>query len=343
MNHSEQIPAIPPSPEAGSPRPFWSVMIPTYRPDKAYLRQALESVLEQAPSPNHMQIEVVDDCSSGVDVAALVNSIAGGRVAVSSTPRNLGLAGCWNTCIERARGEWVHIFHQDDIVIPGFYERLQGLVMQFPQVGMAYCRFATVDSTGHWQGLGPLEQTNSGVIENWLDRIITGYHVECPAVVVKRSVYEQLGGFTGQLNFALDLEMWIRIAVKYKVVYEPSILACYRRHEESETGRMEMSGSNMMDIARAFDICRGYLPPESADELIARGKEFWANVTLMVAGNAYAADKLDACAAQLNAVLALCNQGTIRKRRLKLAARLFLKRAIGLKLLEVIRRRHAKK
>ena len=55
-------------------------MMPTYRPDEKYLRQALESVLQQAPGPEQMQIEVVDDCSPGMDVAALVKSIAGERV-----------------------------------------------------------------------------------------------------------------------------------------------------------------------------------------------------------------------------------------------------------------------
>ena len=46
----------------------------------------------------------------------------GDRVAVhQKSLRTNGLAGIWNRCIERARGEWVHILHQDDIVLPGFY------------------------------------------------------------------------------------------------------------------------------------------------------------------------------------------------------------------------------
>ena len=61
-------------------RIFWSVMIPTYNPKAEYLSQALVSVLQQAPGPEQMQIEVVDDCSPGTDVAALVKSIAGERV-----------------------------------------------------------------------------------------------------------------------------------------------------------------------------------------------------------------------------------------------------------------------
>ena len=82
--------------------PFWSVMIPTYNPRRDYLEQALSSVLSQDPGQDKMQIEVVDDCSTGQDVANLVWSIAGDRVTFSKTPSNLGLAGCWNACAERS-------------------------------------------------------------------------------------------------------------------------------------------------------------------------------------------------------------------------------------------------
>src|SRR4051794_29434054 len=103
-------------------RPLWSVMIPAYNPRADHLEQALRSVLIQDPGPERMQIEVVDDCSPEVDVAALVKRIAGEQVAFSRNDRNLGLARGWNSCVSRSRGDWVHILHQDDYVLPGFYQ-----------------------------------------------------------------------------------------------------------------------------------------------------------------------------------------------------------------------------
>jgi len=121
-------------------RPFWSVMIPTYQPVVTYLRQALESVLQQAPGPEQMKIEVVDDCSPGVDVAAIVKSIAGKRVEFSRTPRNLGLVGCFNTCIEQARGQWVHILNQDDYILPDYYKHLAHMAELHPEVSLLATR-----------------------------------------------------------------------------------------------------------------------------------------------------------------------------------------------------------
>ncbi|MEI9864573.1 MAG: glycosyltransferase family A protein [Limisphaerales bacterium] len=129
-------PIIPSVREDGQPLLFWSVMIPAYNPGRNYLEQTIRSVLKQDPGPEQMQIEVVDDCSPKVDVAALVQEIAGERVSVSRTPKNLGLAGCWNTCIERSRGKWVHILHQDDFLAPGFYDALRQLTERHPSMAL---------------------------------------------------------------------------------------------------------------------------------------------------------------------------------------------------------------
>src|ERR1035441_1558771 len=105
--------------------PFWSSDVCSSDLQEAFLRKTLESVLQQDAGADTMQIEVVDDGSPEGNVEAMVKSIAGARVQISRTPKNLGLAGCWNTCIERARGQWVHLLHHDDYVLPGFYAQLK--------------------------------------------------------------------------------------------------------------------------------------------------------------------------------------------------------------------------
>src|SRR5262245_8438464 len=107
-----------------SSRPFWSVMIPTYNPRAAYLEETLSSILKQDPGSDQMQIEVIDDCSGDDTAAQIAHGLGGGRVTLHRESENRGLANSWNECVERARGHWVHILHQDDIVLPGFYDLL---------------------------------------------------------------------------------------------------------------------------------------------------------------------------------------------------------------------------
>src|SRR5687768_13877620 len=117
----ERIPAAPP-PFAPVPqgvnRPLWSVMIPAYNCSE-YLEAALLSVLCQDPGPASMQIAVVDDASTDADVEALVATVGKGRVEYMRHPINVGSLQNFNTCIDRARGHYVHLLHGDDRVLPG--------------------------------------------------------------------------------------------------------------------------------------------------------------------------------------------------------------------------------
>src|SRR5260370_2984379 len=247
--------------EAGV-RPFWSVMIPTYNPRADYLEETLHSVLQQDSGPEQMQIEVVDDCSPGVDVAALVKAIVGERVQFSRTPKNLGLARCWNTCIERSRGQWVHILHQDDWVLPGFYPRFEALIKTVQGIHAAFGRYLHADADGHWTSISPLVMRNTGEFMNF--GIWDGMWVpmECGAGVVKGSTYENLGGYRNDIPYVLDWEMWCRIAVSGRWGYVAQPGAVYREHDQSETTRLRKSGEAHQGLLEGGQIARSHLSRE---------------------------------------------------------------------------------
>jgi len=131
---ARHIPSVAPVPE-GTPRPFWSVMIPAHNCDE-YLRRTLASVLEQDPGPGDMQVEVVDDCSTEGNPAAVVQEIGRGRVGFHRNPQNLGVTSTFNVCVQRSRGRWLHILHGDDAVLPGFYAAYSRLIEAEPSVAM---------------------------------------------------------------------------------------------------------------------------------------------------------------------------------------------------------------
>src|SRR5256884_9875784 len=86
---------------ADDTRPYWSVMIPTYNPRADYLEETLNSVLQQDPGPEQMQIEVVDDCSNDNTASEVTRRLGAGRVTFHAESQNRGLANNWNRCIER--------------------------------------------------------------------------------------------------------------------------------------------------------------------------------------------------------------------------------------------------
>jgi glycosyltransferase involved in cell wall biosynthesis len=298
-----KMPLFSPLPESIE-RPFWSVMIPTYNGTK-YLEETLRSVLSQDPGSDLMQIEVIDDFSTEDDPEPLVHEIGQGRIMFTRQSQNQGQIETWNNCIRRARGHWIHILHQDDIVLPGFYSRLQSAVIT-DQVGGLLCRNIYMDEDGHWQSLSPVERQTPGILENWLELIAASQRVQFPAVVVRRSTYEKLGGFCPAAYSAADWEMWKRIAAHYQIWYEPQPLACFRLHSASESSRLIQTGENIAHTRRAIEITKSYLPDPIAEKLSQQAREYYASYALNTARYLLTKNEIAAATAQIREALA-CN------------------------------------
>jgi GT2 family glycosyltransferase len=255
-------------------------MIPTYN-SAAYLGQTLASVLSQDPGSDIMQIEVVDDHSTQDDPAAVVKQVGGGRVSFYRQPRNVGHITNFETCLKRSRGRLVHLLHGDDSVRNGFYQAMQQVFDDHPAIGAAFCRYLAMDEEGHWQAIAPLEQPVSGILKGWLETIAAGQRLQASCMVVRREVYESLGGFDRRIRYyGEDWEMWVRIAAHYPVFYLVEPLVLYRVRSSSLSGRSLRTGENVRDLRRVIEINRALLPVARADHLSRRAREACAQAAL---------------------------------------------------------------
>ncbi|HZS34174.1 MAG TPA: glycosyltransferase [Methylomirabilota bacterium] len=293
-------PRIEPVPTGDGARPFWSVMIPTRDPDPGYLAEALASVLAQDPGPAAMEIVVVDDGSDRLAATRRGGLPGGNRVAWTRQPRHVGIGENWNACIRRARGRWVHILHQDDLVRPGFYERLREGIERSPTVGAAFCRDVMIGPAGERIASQVPIRPAPGIVEDWLEHVFVGLHLRASALVVRRSVYEALGGFSPALRYALDWDMWKRIAVAYPLWYEPAELACARRHDGQASAAFRRSGAaHLAEIRRSIELSAPLLPPAVAPGVTRRAREVYTRYAVQSAWRALRAGGLRASLAQL--------------------------------------------
>jgi len=252
------------------------VILPTYEPDEK-LSRAILSVLAQMPSDDQSQIAVVDDASERVDVEALVRAAdPTGRVEIIRHDTRLGIGGNWNRALAVARGELVHLLHQDDSVLPGFYARIDELFHRSPALGMAFCRCRIVDGDDRPIKTSSRVRWTAGAIDGWLPMIAERQRVQCPAAVVARSTYEAVGNYRTDLCLTLDWEMWVRIAARYPVGYEPRALAVYRRHAASESARISALDGVWPDLLRAIGINACSLPEASRAEIVQASALWYA-------------------------------------------------------------------
>jgi glycosyltransferase involved in cell wall biosynthesis len=257
MNHKTDRPSIPPI--AAGHRPLWSVMIPTYN-NVEYLAQTLESVLAQDLGADQMQIEVVDNASTEGNVEALVKAIGKGRIDFYRHPQSVG--GCmhnFNACIRRSRGQLVHILHSDDYVKPGFYETYSHAAAEHPEVALLTSRTFDVDEQDQIEGLSPrltyLEHQGDPSPQFYVN------DTRFPSVVVRRSFYEEVGGFCEHMIHAHDWEMWMRTMQRRSVLMINQPLSCYRVFNGSDTSKMVRTATGLRDcllVGQAFQQYPGF-------------------------------------------------------------------------------------
>ena len=267
-------------------------MIPTYNPRADYLEQVLDSVLAQDWDPAEVQIELVDDVSDTFDLAVFLERRGDPRLTCYRQPQRAGIGGNWNTCIARARGHWVHILHQDDLVLPGFYDRLREGITAEPDLGAAFCQAYWIDDEGCRRGLmSRVRQGEPGILFDWIEYIFVGLAIQTASIVVSRRVYEHLGGFNSAFRYVLDWDMWKRIAVQYPIWYEPKPLASYRKHRYATTRTLQRSGENLAEIGRSIEASAAYLPPSIADDVSERAGAHYTRNALRVAWERLSVDR----------------------------------------------------
>ncbi len=240
-------------------RPLWSVLIPTHN-CAAYLEQTLTSVLAQDPGPEQMEILVVDDHSTKDDPVTVVDRLASGRVNFIRQAENVGKSRNYQTGLNASRGQLIHQLHGDDKVGPDFYQSMASCFERFPQAGAFFCESQYIDEHNEITGRTGSEREQSGVLEGWLEKIYIRQRIQTPSVVLRRDVYEQLGGFDQRLSAFEDWEMWVRTAVCCPVGFNANCTAQYRVYHDNTSHQSIVSGQRPRIQKRALRIIDSYVP-----------------------------------------------------------------------------------
>ena len=92
-----------------------SVLMPIYRTDERFLREAIESVLRQTFCD--FELLLLDDCPEDPR-EAVVRGYSDRRIVYLRNDRNLGISASRNRLIDESRGEYLAVFDHDDICRP---------------------------------------------------------------------------------------------------------------------------------------------------------------------------------------------------------------------------------
>jgi glycosyltransferase involved in cell wall biosynthesis len=194
-----------------------TVLLPVYN-GAATLRQAIESILVQdAPD---FELLVIDDHSTD-DSTNIAASFAkrDERVRLIVHDQNTGLATSLNEGLELAQGELVARMDQDDESLPQRLRVQQAFMEGHPSIVVAGSDVLHMGASPMFDRLVELPHA-PGDIASRLQQENCLYH---PAVIMRREVVVELGGYRDTFRNAEDYDLWLRIAREHDLgnVAEP--------------------------------------------------------------------------------------------------------------------------
>jgi len=199
--------------------PLVSVVVPVFNGER-YLRESLDSILVQTYP--RLEVLVMDDAST--DATAEIISAYKDRVTRYRQPHNCGQFANVNDGIVRAQGEYIAVYHADDVYDPIIVEREVTFLQEHPEAGAVFCLALFIDALGRKcgslqlppevRGGGPFDyKTILNALLLHKNTFICG-----PSSMVRASVYKDVGVYRGdEFSIASDFEMWVRIAERHPV------------------------------------------------------------------------------------------------------------------------------
>ena len=203
---------------------FFSVILPLF--NKApYVEKTIQSVLSQ--TYEDFELIVVDDGSTDSSFEVAKNAMGSDRRCQIIHQENSGVSVARNKGVSLSSGDYVCFIDGDDWWSPRFLERMAWLIGAYPDAG--------------------IYGTNYYYVKNGRERVCvknaeTGYIDYCKvyadgmampltsiSVAIKPQVFTEFHGFKPELKLGEDFDLWIRIALRYKVVFLNEPLAYYNQ------------------------------------------------------------------------------------------------------------------
>ncbi len=210
-------------------RPMVSFCVPTYG-RAAYIGKTLSSALAQ--TVRDFEIIVVDDQSPD-HTAEVVESFSDRRIKFSRNKKNLGVPENLNYALSLAKGDYLVLLEDHDILEPNYLEETLALMARHPSVGFVATGLVTIDEKDV-----PLERYVENLPEfmegrNLLRRLLT--RTDCPfsvTTVMRRSALKDIEVlFDPKYWWYADQYLWLRLAASSDFGYVNKELLRFRARE----------------------------------------------------------------------------------------------------------------
>jgi glycosyltransferase involved in cell wall biosynthesis len=217
--------------ENSTRNPAVSVCIPTFR-GATHIAATIESVLAQTYTD--FELIIIDDNSNDHTIN-IVQKYTDSRIRLFQNFDNLGAQGNWNRCLTEARGKYLKLLPQDDLLSPDCLAKQVAILdKDFAQkIALVFCARMIIDARNRPIMERGYSGRHSGVISAKMLlrhclRRGTNLIGEPGGVIFRRQLAASVGPFDGSIPYVIDLDYWFRLLLKGDPYYLSEALVSFR-------------------------------------------------------------------------------------------------------------------
>lgn len=204
--------------------PLVSIVTPSYN-QASFLETTIQSVLAQEYS--RIQYIVVDGGSTDGSLDTIRRYAD--RLAWWTSEPDAGQTDAINKGFAQSEGSILGWLNSDDVYYPHAVREAVEYLQDHPEVGMVYGDADYMNGDGQVVGKFPAAQTDYG-------RLRRGFvHVPQQSAFFRASLWGKVGPLDPTFHFAMDYDLWVRIAAVNPIRYQPRTWAAFRLHRAGKT------------------------------------------------------------------------------------------------------------
>lgn len=201
-----------------------SVITPSYN-QGAFLGDTIASVLAQERAADEYIIVDGASTDSTVGVLARARPLV---TRVVSEPDG-GQAEAINKGVQIASGDVIGWLNSDDCYFPWTLATVQRVFEQNPDAAVVYGDYVKIDASNRLLALRRQPSFNASIARN-------GYlTVMQPSAFFRRQAFCDVGGVDISLRYAMDYDLWLKLASVGRIVHVREYLSAFRLHEVSKS------------------------------------------------------------------------------------------------------------
>jgi len=204
--------------------PLVSIVTPSFNQAR-FLEATIQSVLSQ----NYPRLEYIIVDGGSTDGSLEIIRKYSDRLSWWTSEKDKGQTDALNKGFAHARGNIFAWLNSDDTYQPGAVASAVEYLQANSQLGLVYGDSNYINEAGQIIGRFPAAQTD-------LHRLRQGYvHIPQQASFFRGDLWREVGPLDPSFYFAMDYDLWVRIAARTQVKYVPQMWANFRLHTAGKT------------------------------------------------------------------------------------------------------------